>query len=59
MKHGKKPTVAQRNLMQKWKLDPAVWLVTKDTSAEIHLVHRFSDRTTRIIHKEEKRWTLN
>ena len=30
MKHGVKPTVAQRKLMQKWKLNPADWLVVKD-----------------------------
>lgn len=51
MKHGVKPTREQRKVLQKWKLDPAVWLVTKDTPTEMHLVHRHSDRTTRIIHK--------
>lgn len=54
MKHGKKPTVAQRKLIQSKGLDPAVWLVVKDTSTELHLVHRYSDRTTRIIQKEVK-----
>lgn len=52
MKHGKKPTVAQRKLLQKWKLDPAVWLFTKDTPEKMELVHRHSDKTTRIIPKE-------
>lgn len=51
MKHGKKPTVAQRKLMQKCKVDPAVWLVTKDTPERMELVHRHSDRTTKIIQK--------
>jgi hypothetical protein len=51
MKHGKKPTVAQRKLMQKWKLDPANWLVVKDTPNEMVLVHRHSDSTTRTIQK--------
>lgn len=54
MKHGKKPTREQRKLLEKWKLDPAMWLITKDTSTELHLVHRFSDRTTRTIMKETK-----
>lgn len=54
MKHGKKPTVAQRKLMQKWKVDPAVWLVTKDTPERMELVHRYSDRTTKTIHKGER-----
>lgn len=51
MKHGKNPTVAQRKLMLKWKLDPAVWLVVKDTPDRMELVHRYSDRTTKTIHK--------
>lgn len=52
MKHGCKPTVAQRKLMQKWKLDPSVWLVVKDTPEKMELVHRYSDRTKRTIPKE-------
>lgn len=52
MKHGKKPTREQCKLLQKWKLDPAVWLVTKDTPDRMELVHRHSDRTKKIIHKE-------
>ena len=51
MKHGCKPTREQRKLLQHWKLDPAVWLVTKDTPERMELVHRHSDRTTRIILK--------
>ena len=54
MKHGKKPTVAQCKLIQRWKLDPASWLVVKDTPAEMVLVHRYSDGTTKTIHKEGK-----
>ena len=49
--HGKNPTVKQRKLMQKWKLDPTMWLVAKDTPTEMVLVHRYSDRTTKTIHK--------
>lgn len=52
MKHGKKPTVQQRKLIKSKGLDPAVWLVTKDTPTTMELVHRQSDRTKRIIHKE-------
>ena len=52
MKHGKKPTREQRKLIEKWRLDPAVWLVVKDTPTEMVLVHRHSDKTTRKIHKE-------
>jgi hypothetical protein len=52
MKHGKKPTREQRKLIQSRKLDPAVWLVTKDTPERMELVHRHSDKTMRVIHKE-------
>jgi hypothetical protein len=53
MKHGKKPTREQKKLIQKWGLDSAVWFVTKDTPELMELVHRYSDRTKRIIHKGE------
>ena len=52
MKHGKKPTVQQRKPIQSKGLDPSVWLVTKDTPQQMELVHRLSDRTKRVIHKE-------
>ena len=51
MKNGKNPTIAQRKLMQKWKLDSSMWLVVKDTPTEMHLVHRHFERTKKIIRK--------
>ena len=51
MKNPKKPTREQRKLMVKWKLDPTMWLVSKDTSTEILLVHRYNEKTTKIIPK--------
>lgn len=51
MKHGKKPTVAQMKLMVKWKLDPTMWLVVKDTTREMLLVHRHFEKTTKVIPK--------
>ena len=51
MKHGKKPTVAQRKLMEKWKLDWSMWLVVKDTPDQMVLVHRHFDNRTKIIPK--------
>ena len=51
MKHGKNPTREQKKLLVKWKLDPAVWLVVKDTPTEMVLVRRHSDKTTKIIPK--------
>ena len=51
MKHGKKPTVAQMKLMVKWKLDPTMWMVSKDTTTEMLLVHRHFDNVKKIIPK--------
>lgn len=54
MKAGKKPTVQQRKLIQKKGLNAENWLVSKDTPEMMLIVHRYSDKTTRIIHKEGK-----
>ena len=51
MKHGKKPTVAQRKLMTKWKLDLRDWLVERETLTELVLIHRHFDGKTKIIPK--------
>ena len=51
MKNGKKPTVNQRKLMQKWKLDYRDWLVVKDEPSQMTLVHRHFDNKTKIIPK--------
>lgn len=51
MKNGKNPTREQRKLLQKSGLTPADWLVVKDTPEQMVLVHRYSDKTTRIIEK--------
>lgn len=59
MKHGRKPTVSQRKLIQSKGLDPAVWLVVKDQPEKMELVHRYSDRTKRVIHKENEKWNMN
>lgn len=53
IKHGKRPTVSQRKLIQSKGLDPTVWFVVKDLPDRIELVHRYSDRTKRIIYKGE------
>lgn len=52
MKNGKKPTYEQRKLIQRMKLDSHDWLVVKDTSTELVLVHRHNDKTVRTIYKE-------
>lgn len=53
MKHGKRPTMAQKKLMKRWDLDPTEWFVVKDTSKELVVVHRHSDSTFRHITKEK------
>lgn len=52
MKHGKNPTVAQRKMLLKWGLDPAVWFVIKDKHHEMWLAHRHFEKVKRIIPKE-------
>lgn len=51
MKHGKCPTVAQRKFIKEHGLNAESWLVVKDTPEQMVLVHRHSDKTTRIIPK--------
>ena len=55
MKHGKKPTVRQSQLIKSMRLNPANWLVVKDTPEELVIVHRHSDRTVRTIPKGGER----
>ena len=51
MKHGKNLTRSQKKLLQQWKLKPEDWLIVKDTPKQMELVHRYSDKTKRIIPK--------
>lgn len=52
MKNPKKPTYSQRKLIQEAGLDSHDWLVVKDTSTQMVLVHRHSEKTTKTIQKE-------
>lgn len=54
MKHLKKPTREQKKLIQQKRMNPADWMVERDTPEKMELVHRYSDRTKRTIHKENK-----
>lgn len=56
MKHGVKPTVAQRKLMQKWKLNSADRLVVKDEPTKMTLVHRHFDNKIKIVPKGGVQW---
>lgn len=51
MKHKVKPTLRQKKLIAEWGLDPRDWYVVKDTSEEMEIVHRYSDKTKRVLVK--------
>ena len=51
MKHGVKPTVNQRKLLEKWRLKAEDWLVVKDEPSKMTLVHRHFDYKTKVIPK--------
>lgn len=53
MKHGKKPTAAQRKFIEAHGLNPENWLVSQDNQERMLLIHRHFDRI-KIIHKEER-----
>lgn len=52
MKHGKKPNVRQCKFIEAKGLDSQKWLVVKDEPTQMVLVHRNSDKTTRVIPKD-------
>lgn len=55
MKHGKKPTVRQRELMMRWHLNWENWLVVSDNPDEMVIQHRLSEQVRRIpkVRKED------
>ena len=53
MKQLKRPTRAQKILMQKKKMNPGDWMVERDTPEKLVLVHRHFNSTRRTIYKEE------
>lgn len=44
VKNGKRPTVRQKKLMTQWHLNCDNWLVVKDTSTEMVIIHKATDR---------------
>ena len=50
MKHGKKPTIEQRRLMEHFHMNSNDWLVVKDTPEQMEVVHRLFD-TRKVIPK--------
>lgn len=54
MKHAKKPTREQRKLITKARLKPEDWMVERDTTEKLVLVHRHFDSVSRTISKEQR-----
>lgn len=50
MKHGKKPTVRQCEIIKAKGLDPQNWMIEREKPEEMVIVHRYAD-TTRTITK--------
>lgn len=53
MKQLKKPTREQMKLILQKKLNPDDWMVERDTTEEMVLVHRHFNNTRKIIRKED------
>ena len=54
MKQLRKPTREQRKLIQSKRLNPDNWMVERDTTTEMVLVHKHFDSKKRIIPKGVK-----
>lgn len=54
MKKLKKPTREQRKFIQSKRLNPDNWMVERDTTTEMVLVHKHFDNKKRNIPKGEK-----
>lgn len=50
MKHGTRPTRAQKILISQYRLCPANWLVVSDSKESMTIIHRHTD-TVRVIKK--------
>ena len=48
---GKRPTVAQRKFIEKHSLNSNDWLVQKDTTEFMQILHRYSDKV-RVLKKQ-------
>lgn len=48
MKHGKKPTVKQKKILKEYGLNYENWLIVKDNSFEMVIVHRHTDKVRTI-----------
>lgn len=54
MKHGKKPTVAQRKFLASKGINSENWLIVKDTPNETVIVHKLFENNVRRISKSSE-----
>lgn len=54
MKHGKRPTREQKKLLRAWGAVPENWLIERDTTAEMVIVHRVTGKTKTIPKGEQQ-----
>lgn len=54
MKQLRKPTREQKKLIQQKRMNPADWMVERDTTEKIVLVHRHFNSVKKEIHKGER-----
>lgn len=57
MKHGKKPTKAQKIILKEHHLNPDNWLIVKNTPTEMLVVHRYTNATRSIRLKRDEEET--
>lgn len=48
MKHGKRPTVKQKKMLNEYGLNCENWLVVKDNSFEAVIIHRHTNTIRKI-----------
>ena len=48
MKNGKRPTKAQKKILAFYGFHPEDWLISKTTSTELVILHRYTERTRQI-----------
>ena len=54
MKHGKRPTVAERKIISSWGLNAENWLVVKHTPEILTICHRISEQQRHITLREPR-----
>lgn len=54
MKHGKKPSRSQRIFIKSKRLNPENWMIERDTTEQMVLVHKLFDNKKKIIPKGDK-----